>query len=410
MTAVLIERIAAGGAGVGRLADGMAIFVQRTAPGDLADVTVTRRKVRYAEGHLVRLERPGPDRVTPRCRHYADDHCGGCQLQHLSPEIQREVKQVIVGEALRRIGRRDVPNPKVVAAPCGWRYRTKITLAAQEDRLGLHSYDRAGAIFQLVECPITSERLMEVWRVLSQHPQLLPPHLDSLVLREDRTKRVHVVVGGGASPEWDARPLARVLADPEVSIWWRPARGAARVLIGPEMGFPPLAFQQINQTLADRIRAEAVEAVGPVEGRVVWDLYGGVGDSAQLLAGRGASVWMVERDRTAVAWARRHVETSAAGRVRCVVALVEEALHRLPEPDAIVANPPRRGLHRHVASWLDRWAAGRPGVPLVYVSCDPATLARDIARMPSFRIREVTAYDLFPQTSHVETLVALEAR
>jgi tRNA/tmRNA/rRNA uracil-C5-methylase (TrmA/RlmC/RlmD family) len=118
-------------------------------------------------------------------------------------------------------------------------------------------------------------------------------------------------------------------------------------------------------------------------------------------------VWSVDRDRGAIAWARRQEEGQ---RIRWVSGLVEESLHRLPAPDAVVVNPPRSGLATRVSGALDAWGAQRPGGHVVYVSCDPATLARDLARMPSLAVAQVRAYDLFPQTSHVETVVVLEAR
>jgi tRNA/tmRNA/rRNA uracil-C5-methylase (TrmA/RlmC/RlmD family) len=176
---------------------------------------------------------------------------------------------------------------------------------------------------------------------------------------------------------------------------------------GPHTGFPALAFEQANPVLAARIREDAVSALGDVAGRVVWDLYGGVGDTARLLAAQGALVWSVDRDRSAIEWARGQEQGRG---IHWVTDLVEESLHRLPVPDAVVVNPPRSGLVARVSGALEAWAARRPGGRLAYVSCDPATLARDVARIPSAAVTQVCAYDLFPQTSHVETLVVLEAR
>ncbi len=132
-----------------------------------------------------------------------------------------------------------------------------------------------------------------------------------------------------------------------------------------------------------------------------------MGETAELLAARGARVWTVDADRRAVEWGRER--NAAHGSVQRIAERVEEVLHRLPEPDVVIVNPPRGGVGKPVATALDRWAAGRGEARLSYVSCDPATLARDVARMPGLRLTAVTAYDLFPQTSHVETLAVLEA-
>jgi tRNA/tmRNA/rRNA uracil-C5-methylase (TrmA/RlmC/RlmD family) len=226
-------------------------------------------------------------------------------------------------------------------------------------------------------------------------------------MREDRDGALHVVVSTPDARPWDAAALAGELDGSAVSVWWSPARGRPRLVAGSPGAGPGLAFVQVHAAFGERIRADAVGGLGDLDGRTVWDLYGGVGETARALAARGAAVWSVEADRGAVEWARANPETGAV----CWVAdRVEHVLGDLPEPDVVIANPPRAGMDRTVTEALDRWAAGRPGGRLGYVSCDPATLARDLKRMPSLELRSVVAYDLFPQTSHVETLTVLEAK
>lgn len=417
LTSVTVEAIAAGGDGVGRLPDGLTVFVPRTAPGDVAEIALTELRPRYARARLVRLAAASAVRVAPPCTHYTADRCGGCQLQHLASAAQREAKRRIVGDALRRVAKREVGDPEIVASPADWRYRSKLTLAARGARIGLHPFDRPQDVFDLDDCPITREPLMALWRRVREQRRHFPTGLVRVVLREDRDGGRHVIVEGDAARPWDAAPLARAVGDDGVSFWWRPRGGAARVVAGRRGGFPALAFEQVNRALGGRIRADALAALGEMVGRVAWDLYSGVGDTAAALAGAGATVWAVEVNRTAVEWGRRGTEaleaaeeTRATGHVHWVTARVEEALHRLPEADVVVANPPRAGLARRVAEWLEGWAGRHAGRRLVYVSCDPATLARDLARMPSLALVSVTAYDLFPQTSHVETLAVLEAQ
>lgn len=415
MTTVTIERIAAGGDGVGRLEDGMAVFVPRSAPGDVAHVEIVERRRRYARARPVGIVSPGPGRAAPACKHYVRDRCGGCQLQHLTIEAQRALKRAIVGDALRRIGHRDVADPDIVASPQPWRYRTKITLRAAGGHVGFHPYDQPEHVFDLEECPITRERLMALWRRVDRQRDLLPPRLTAVVLREDRAGGLHVIVGDARGTPWDAGPVARAVGEAGVCYWWAPVRGAGRVVWGPAPTFPALAFEQVNPELADRIRHDAVAALGTAAGSVVWDLYGGVGDTARRLADLGAEVWSVDADRTALDWAKARESgkpgagVAGGGSVRYVVGRVEQSLHRLPEPHAVVANPPRTGLDRRVAARLERWGAARRGGRLAYISCDSATLARDLARMPSLALQGVTAYDLFPHTAHVESLAVLEA-
>ena len=401
---VAIRRIVAGGDGVGRLEDGMAVFVPRTAPGDEVQVEVIRRKRRHAHARLLDLTTPSDCRVEPACVHYTRDRCGGCRLQHLSPETQLAVKRGLVGEALRRIGKLDVSDPPIVASTLPWRYRSQVTLTAAAGKIGLHRDDDPGAVFELEDCLIVRERVIQLWQLLRQHRDLLPLEMETLILKEDRSGVLHVVVVGGQE-RWDPAPLANRLTGHRVNYWWKPESGAARVVVGDRTGFPAVAFEQSNRELAQSIRVSAVEGLGPLDGKTVWDLYSGVGDTAELLARRGARVWSVDSSRAAVEWGREH---GAVGVTR-LVGRAEESLTRLPEPDAVVVNPPRTGLAAPVSRVLELWGRAAPGRRLAYISCDPATLARDLSRIPSLAVRSVTAFDLFPQTAHVESLALLEA-
>jgi len=409
VSVVEITGIAAGGDGVGRLDDGIAVFVPRAAPGDVIDVEVVERHRRYARGRIQVLHRPSAERAEPQCPHYVRDQCGGCQLQHLSLEAQRAWKSRIVGDALRRIGRIEVDDPPIASSDEAWRYRTRVTLAARGGRIGLRRAGSPEDVFDLDDCLIARESLMALWKVLRSARRALPEELDELQLRQDRTGRQHVVIGTGAPTKvWDPAPLVEALGD-SVTVWWRPQGGAARVVAGDQETFPALAFEQVHPTLAAQIRSEAVEVVAPRQGERVWDLYGGVGDTARQMAERGADVWSVDADRGAIEWARRQARLDGEGTIHWLAERVEEALPRLPEPDAAIVNPPRAGLSARVATRLSKWGEDRKDARLAYVSCDPATLARDVARLSGFRVASVRAYDLFPHTSHVETLAVLEA-
>jgi 23S rRNA (uracil1939-C5)-methyltransferase len=293
-------------------------------------------------------------------------------------------------------------DPPITVSPTLWRYRTKVTLAVAGECIGLRRRDQPAQVFDLVDCLVVREPIMALWARLSKSRGLLPGGLRSLILREDLDAALHVIAVGGETC-WDAGPLAQDVEDKRISYWWQPGGGAARVVAGRRTGFPATAFEQVNRQLARTIRLAAVEALGDVQDRVVWDLYGGVGDTAELLADRGARVWTVDSSRSAVEWGRQHGTTRATR----IAGLVEEEMARLPEPSAVVLNPPRTGVGSRVTEWLNRWAVSS-GARVAYVSCDPATLARDIARMPRLAVTALTAYDLFPQTAHVETLAVLE--
>ena len=408
---VAITAIAAGGEGVGRLADGRAVFVARTAPGERIRLREgVKLHKSFARGELAEIVAPGAARVTAPCPHYVQDHCGGCQLQHVTYDAQLAAKQAIVGEALRRIAKLDVGDPEIVEAVEEWRYRAKISLAvksvARSDRrtVGLHPYDRPASVFPLSDCHIADFRLMALWRGLRPRLDLLPPRLSRLTLRLDREGRRHVIAESSGEPWRNPEALRTALPDgANVICWWQPVDGAARVVAGPATGFPATAFERVNPEMGTIARGWAVEQLGDVRGAVVWDLYGGIGDTAVALAERGAQVVSVDADEKAIDWARRR---EVPRPVRFIAGRAEDVLPTLPEPSAVVVNPPKAGLHWNVTLQL----TGQPVNRLIYVSCDPATLARDLHRLSAtYRVTAVRAFDLFPQTAQVETVVAMEA-
>jgi 23S rRNA (uracil1939-C5)-methyltransferase len=401
---VRILRLAAGGDGVGTLDDGRTVFVPRTAPGDLVELAELRVARRYARARPHRIMERSPQRVEPPCPHYTADECGGCQLQHLAYSAQLDSRRRFAGDALRRLGRLDIEDPPIEPAPRQFGYRTRITLAARNARIGLHRYGRPGAVFDLEHCPITAEPLNAVWAHLRDVRALLPPRLEQLVLRLDRAGSCHVIARGAVTASWTrADELARKLSDagtPAV-LWWEPDGGVPRVVAGrPGAAAPAGVFEQVNPDMAASARSFAVDQLGPTEAAQVWDLYAGIGDTTTLLAARGAIVSSVELDPRAVAYADRTGPPASRH-----IGPVEDMARALPSPELVVTNPPRTGMHAKAAAILRGSGARR----IVYISCDPATLARDLLRLaPVYRLGEARCFDLFPQTAHVETVAVLE--
>ena len=406
-----ITGIAVGGDGVGRLGDGRVVFVPRTVPGDrirLREGSLQRHR-NFARAELGELVAAGAARVAPPCPHYVHDHCGGCQLQHLAYDEQLKAKRALVGDSLRRIGKLKVEDPEVVEALEEWRYRSKISMAAKGGEgaataIGLHPFDRPNFVFPLADCHIADFRLMALWRELRPKLALLPAELTRLTLRLDREERRHIIAESAGEPWLNADELRRALqgaVDGEVVCWWQPVDGAARVMAGTATGFPATAFEQVNPGMGMLTRRWAVDQLGDVRGQTVWDLYGGIGDTAALLVERGANVVSVDADEKAAMWGRDRLPA-----VRFIAARAEDVLPSLPVPHAVVVNPPRAGLHWDVSLRL----TSEPVPKLVYVSCDPATLARDLQRLNvNYQLTGVRAFDLFPQTAHVETVAVLEA-
>jgi 23S rRNA (uracil1939-C5)-methyltransferase len=397
-----IESIAGGGDGVAR-DDGMVVFVPRTAPGDVVDAEVAV-KGRMGRGRVTAVVTPGPGRTAPACAHYDGDRCGGCQLQHLTLEAQHAAKQAIIRDAMRRIGKREVPLPELRSGARAWRYRRKLTLALRwrGDRwtAGLHQVENPERVFDLDDCRIADERLLVVWRAILDAARHLPrvPELRGAVrLLGDRAS--FVLEGGKV---WrDAEAFAAAVPA-LAAIWWIPEEGKRRLMHDTRAAAEPAAsFVQVNPEMAEALHAFTVERVMAHAPATVVDAYAGAGDVALVLASRGVQVTAIELDDEATAFSAARLPAGS----RAIAARVEDAIGAALPADVVILNPPRAGVDARVTRQL----AVTVDTPraIVYVSCDPATLARDVARLPGWRIASLTAFDMFPQTAHVETVCEL---
>jgi 23S rRNA (uracil1939-C5)-methyltransferase len=405
-----IDAIAAGGDGVGHL-DGLACFVPRTAAADVVQIAYTTH-ARYARGRVLQVLDASPDRVDARCRHFTADRCGGCQLQHLSQEAQRAARQQIVRDTLQRVGRRDVVLPPLLSGDA-WGYRDRLTLALRAKGSnwvgGLHAFDDPSRVFALEECPISHPRLLSAWRdvrhVLRGLPMPATGETLRLSLRLSGTPEAGValvVLGAQRWPEAEQWAAAVREAAPDVSaVWWEPTNADARWLSG-SADADVLAFAQVNRAVAAELRAHVEAAILARAPRTVVDAYAGRGDLAVVLAASGIAVTCIEADARATRRATERLAPFAASQV--MTGLVEERLPAALPADVVVLNPPRRGIDVRVAATL----ATATGInTIVYVSCDPATLARDLSRLPSWRIESLRCFDMFPQTAHVESVCVL---
>jgi 23S rRNA (uracil1939-C5)-methyltransferase len=395
-----ITSLAAGGDGVARL-DGLVVFTPRTAPGDTVEADV-RTEGRVGRGRLLRVVTAGPDRVDAPCEHYTGtDRCGGCQWQHLSLEAQREAKRRNVADAFARIARRSVPPPPI-HGDAGWRYRRTLTLAIRRDGArtwaGLRAFDDPEAVFDLRDCHITDERVLAAWREVMAAAAHLPPDARLRGTVRWLDERALFVLEGGT--EWPALAAFLAAVPGFAAIWWQ-AEGKRRRLIADRRPaeVPGASFAQVNAGIAARMQADAVARVMAHAPLTVVDCYSGGGDTAVQLAAAGVRVAAVELDEEAAAWAARRLSAPS----RAIAARVEDVLARLLPADVVLLNPPRAGVDARVTTMLRE----TPPRAIVYVSCDPATLARDVARLDGWRIASLQCYDMFPQTAHVETVCEL---
>ncbi|TFH65811.1 MAG: class I SAM-dependent RNA methyltransferase [Gemmatimonadales bacterium] len=407
---VRITGIATGGDGVGRMTDGRTIFIPRTAPGDLVEPVEVRLHSSYAKGWAGTLSEASSDRVIPRCAHYDDDACGGCQVQHLSAAAQREAKRKVVENALRRIGGVQVEVPPVETGP-EWGYRNRITITVTADgTLGFHKVGQPRVIFDLTRCEIARPSINQLLVAVRQARSVFPPRTIRITLREGRRGELGVVLWGERTPSPAEVGAFRDALERGCSagvipeLWWRSRNDLrSKALSTDTAGIGAVAFEQVQPEFGDQIRGIALDLLGEVQGRLVWDLYAGQGEATASLVGRGARVESVERDPALVALAERQVFPL----VRRLLGRVEDLIVMLSSPDAAIVNPPRAGLGAPVTKLLLRAAPER----IAYVSCDPATLARDLGRLaPAYRVETVRVFDLFPQTAHVESVALLVRR
>ena len=400
---VQIESIAAGGDGVGRT-DGLVVFVSRTAPGDLVTAQISG-KGHFARGALRSIVTPSLVRVDPPCPHYTRDRCGGCQVQHMSYDAQLAAKQLIIRDSLQRIGKRPVDPPPIDRSPKEWRYRTKLTLTMRRRGArwiaGLHPYDDPSHVFPLADCPITDRRVVATWREVMGADAYFPDERELRgSVRITSGGPTFVMMGGKA---WAARDQFSAAVPNLSALWWEPEDNGQRRMVydrRPDRS-PSASFAQVNAEVAAELAAYVVTRIQSCAPKSVVDAYAGAGHTATALASGGIQVTAIELDAEASAWSAAQLAPPS----RAVHGQVEDVLPELLPADVVVLNPPRAGVDIRVAETLEARAADTPRI--VYVSCNPATLARDLSRMPSYRIESLRAFDMFPQTAHVETVCEL---
>ena len=400
-----VDSIAAGGDGVGR-SNGLVVFVPRTAAGDIVTASIAGRG-QFARGSLRTVTRPSPDRTDPPCPHYTRDRCGGCQLQHITYGSQLAAKQRIIRDAIERIGKRQLAAPEVRPSAAEWRYRTKLTLAIRRRGgswiAGLRAYDDPSRVFSLADCPITERGVVRVWRDVMGAAEFFP---DAVELRGSvRLSEGAYTFSLEGGTRW-TKAEEFFAAVPSLSdLWWEADGRAPTLLHGRDAPGsrkkPGISFAQINPAVAAELHAHVVSRARSYSPARVVDAYSGAGATAIPLAEGGATVTAIELDQLASDWAAGRLPEGS----RAVRGRVEDELPAALPADVVLLNPPRSGVDEKVTQVLERQAEKPRAV--IYVSCNPATLARDISRLPSYRIAGVVAFDMFPQTAHVETVCEL---
>ena len=401
--------LASGGEGVGRLADGRVVFVEGGVPGDrvtLRDFTARKKLIRARVGRLIE---PSSDRVEPRCAHFGS--CGGCRWQHMRYEAQLEAKRRIVRDALERIGglvfEQDI---EILPSPDPYGYRARARLVESQGIVG-YRIRGSHAIEGIDECPIlvpaAQQALTKLRRSVGEairHPTADEPRTSA---RDRRAIPTWIISAGSSGPA----KLHRLSGKRE--------RGVARQsvtleVLGERLRAGPESFIQANallwDALAEEVRDQCTLSSGESSPEHFVEFHAGIGFFTLPLARRGLSGVAIESDRSALADLGANLASSGlAKQVEVLRGRVEargDLARRFAAADLLLMDPPRVGIEAKVREAI---ASDGP-TRLVYVSCDPATLARDLRvfSKAGYSLESVRALDLFPQTPHVEVVARLE--
>ena len=395
---VRIDRLAAGGDGVARMEDGRALFVPLSAPGDFLRVRIVERKRRFARGELVEVIEAGPGRITAPCEVFG--RCGGCVWQHLDYDTQIEAKRSILCEALQRIGGFELPETiRFSPSPSEYGYRQRARLLHEKGKLGFRSR-RSHALCATRSCPVLLPSLEAELSRLGDAG--LPGRADFPRRGGDEWELLAGVSGVRLAP------LPHRAGEPHEDCELQLGRDRLRI--------SPGVFVQANALLQESLVAAVCEAVLTRSGAAVeapeslLELYAGAGTLTLALARDAKSLCAVESNPASAADLRHNLASAGLGQVRVLCERSDTALAQFVDapPDVIVLDPPRSGLERRAAEELAELGATR----IVYLSCDPATLARDLAVLrdhAGYRLTRAQGFDLFPQTAHVEALCVMEA-
>ena len=433
-----VDTLAFGGAGVART-DGYVVFVTGAVPGDRVRAVIGKRKRAYAEARAVEILEPGPDRIAPVADH------PGAPWQVLSYERQLEVKQAQVQDALRRIGKLEgFALEPIVPAVSQWRYRNKLEYSFGADAsgelvCGFHAPGRWDEIVPVADCLLASEpanaardQIVSWCRAqgLSAYDRRSGEgFLRNLVVREGRRTnalQVRLVTSMG---QLDRDSLIRAGEGLDGVLWTRLDRvaettqggetellaGSDRfedVLGGMRFEISAEAFFQTNTEMAERLYQLAIEYAAPVGFERVYDLYCGIGTIGLLMSPRVAEVWGLELVPEAISDAIANARANEVDNAHFFAGDVRLALRDLTEragrPDTLVVDPPRAGLSQKVVRRMIEASPSR----IVYVSCNPTTLAPNAAQLveAGYELVRVRPVDMFPQTPHIECVAELVRR
>ena len=401
---VSLTTLTYGGDAMGRLPDGRAVFVPFGLPGERARVQLTEEKKNFARGEIVEILEASPDRIVPKCKHFGA--CGGCHYQNLRYEKQLEFKTDILHDQLTRIGR--VENPPVqpmVACPNPWMYRNHIQFSLDEaGKLGFQA-PNSNRVIPISECHLPEAAINDFWRQVAFEPGM---EVERVSLRVGKDDDLMLVLESDSpdAPELEIEAgisIAHVYEEHAVVI-----AGNDHIVInvlGRDFKVSAASFFQVNTVMAGKMVEHLLNRLPVTLPSTLLDVYCGVGLFSAFFAPKCKSVIGIESSESSCE--DFAVNLDEFENVELYEGLAEDVIpHLEAKLDAVLVDPPRAGLDKAVVDGILKLS---PQV-IAYVSCDPSTLARDAARLINggYMLKEVTPFDLFPQTYHIESISIFE--
>jgi 23S rRNA (uracil1939-C5)-methyltransferase len=431
---LLIDKLVQGGDGLATL-DGMKVFVPYSAPQERVRARIVTQKRDYAVAEIEEVLEPSPLRIDAPCPYFG--MCGGCQLQHINYQGQLVVKKLYVNEALQRIGQVFVPVRNVTTEAEPWHYRnkTQYPVGSAGNGMAIGFFKRGTHdLLDVPACllhPVEFDRLREAIRAIlvaagetGYNEAKHEGNVRHIVLRQGTRDGGLLAIVVTRTPEFDRRAAELIAEQPGLTGVVHsvvPARtnrimghqatvlaGSGHLnqsVLGKTFQVSAPSFFQVNIEQAEELCRKILKHIAPNGDELVVDLYSGVGMISLLVAPFVQQVTAIEADATAVEDAKANAQAQAVRNVEFVCGDVSREIGRVASTDVIILDPPRKGCP---ADTLRRIAALRPK-RIVYVSCNPATLARDLATLEQsgYATHEIEPVDMFPQTFHVEVIARL---
>jgi 23S rRNA (uracil1939-C5)-methyltransferase len=407
---VTLTTLTYGGEAMGRLVDpltgasGRAVFIPFGLPGERVSVRLTDEKKNFARGEIIEILEASPDRIEAKCKHFGE--CGGCHYQNLAYEKQLTAKTEVLIDQLKRIGKIENPPVKpMVASPKPWNYRNHVQFSLdREGKLGFQK-SNSNRVIPITECHMPEASINEFWPQLEFEPETniervsLRAGVDDdllMVLESESPEPPELEIEAGIS-------IAHVYEENTVVI-----AGNDHIVIrvlDRDFKVSAASFFQVNTAMAEKMVEHLLANLPVSKAATLLDVYCGVGLFSAFFAPKCGRVIGIESSESSCE--DFAVNLDEFDNVELYEGFAEEILQHLEiQPDIILVDPPRAGLDKQVVDGIFNLNPQK----IAYVSCDPSTLARDAARLinAGYTLKEVTPFDLFPQTYHIESISIFE--